>query len=304
MVNHQTTMSNSDYEMARRSALKSVLRHIRHFPMIYVGGLIVLLLAIVAVFAPLLAPHNPNFPFQNGLTLDGSPKPPSHEFPFGTDENGRDILSRVIYGTRVSLTVGIVSTIINLVIGVLVGMLAGYYGRWIDSALMMVTETILAIPFLLFCMALVAVLGASFMNVLLAIGLLGWGVMARIVRGQVLAIKEMEYVQAARALGASHLRIMFRSILPNVFGPVIVFSMLNVCNNILAEAGLSYLGIGIQQPTASWGNMIQEGVNTYQFAPWTLWFPGLALMIAVLGFNLLGDGFRDWLDPQSRVGTR
>ncbi len=280
-------------------AKKQQLKSLREFPMLYLGGFIVLVLIVVAIFAPVLAPHNPDAVFQNGLNANGTPIAPNWEFPLGTDSNGRDILSRVIFGSRVSLTVGVVSTLINLFIGVVVGLVSGYFGKWVDTVLMRAVDTILAFPFLLFAMALVAVLGPSLWNVLFAIGILGWGTMARVVRGQVLSLKEFDYVQAERALGASHGRIMFRIILPNVIGPVIVLATLNVGMNMLTEAGLSFLGIGIQPPQASWGNMIQQGMNTYAFAPWTLWFPGLALVIAVLGFNMMGDGLRDLLDPHN-----
>ncbi|MCL6632540.1 MAG: ABC transporter permease [Alicyclobacillus herbarius] len=278
---------------------KRFWKSVREFPMFYLGALIIVLLILAAVLAPVISPHNPTTQFSDGLNANGTPVGPNAKFPFGTDNLGRDILSRVLYGAQVSLLVGIVSTVINLFLGVLVGTVAGYFGRWVDNVLMRVTDIILAFPLLLFAMALVAVLGPSLWNVLLAIGVLGWGTMARVVRGQVLAAREFEYVQAERALGASNSRIMFKVILPNIIGPVIVLATLNVGQNILTEAALSFLGIGIQPPTPSWGNMIQAGMQTYQFAPWTLWFPGLALVIAVLGFNLLGDGLRDILDPRN-----
>ncbi|MCL6627087.1 MAG: ABC transporter permease [Alicyclobacillus shizuokensis] len=274
-------------------------KSVRDFPMLYLGALIIVLLILAAVLAPVISPHNPTTQFSDGLTESGIPVGPNAKFPLGADNLGRDILSRVLYGAQVSLLVGVISTVINLVLGVLVGTVAGYFGGWVDNVLMRVTDVILAFPLLLFAMALVAVLGPSLWNVLFAIGVLGWGTMARVVRGQVLAVKEFEYVQAERALGASNTRIMFRVILPNIIGPVIVLSTLNVGQNILVEAGLSFLGIGIQPPTPSWGNMIEAGMQTYQVAPWTLWFPGLALVIAVLGFNLLGDGLRDILDPRN-----
>lgn len=287
-------------EASRPSLSRRLWRSVRTYPMLYVGGLIVLLLVIAAVFAPVLAPHNPDTQFQDiGLNADGTPVGPNATFPFGTDSVGRDVLSRLLYGARVSLIVGIVSTLINLLLGVVIGLISGYFGGWVDNVLMRITDVILAFPVLLLSMALVAVVGPSLWTVLWVIGVVGWGTMARVVRGQVLALKEFEYVQAERALGASHGRIMFRVILPNLMGPVIVLSTLNVGANILTEAGLSFLGIGIQPPTPSWGNMIQEGIQTYTFAPWTMWFPGLALVLAVLGFNLLGDGLRDILDPHS-----
>ncbi|WDM02810.1 ABC transporter permease [Alicyclobacillus cycloheptanicus] len=274
-------------------------KSMKDFPMLYIGAFIVLLMVVVAVFAPVFAPHNPDAVFSQGITAQGTPVGPSKMFPLGTDGNGRDVLSRIIYGTRVSLTVGIVSAIINLVVGTFVGLLAGFYGKWVDNVLMRVVDVVLAFPFLLLAMAMVSVLGPSMWNILLVLGITGWGTMARLVRGQVLAMREYEYVQAERALGASGLRIMLRVILPNLFGTAVVFSMLNVGNNILTEAALSFLGIGIQPPTPSWGNMIEGAMQTYQYAPWTIWFPGLAVIIAVLGFNLLGDGLRDILDPRN-----
>jgi ABC-type dipeptide/oligopeptide/nickel transport system permease subunit len=274
-------------------------KSMKDFPMLYIGAFIVLLMVVVAVFAPVLAPHNPDAVFSQGITAQGTPVGPSKMFPLGTDGNGRDVLSRIIYGTRVSLTVGIVSAIINLVVGTFIGLLAGFYGKWVDNVLMRVVDVVLAFPFLLLAMAMVSVLGPSMWNILLVLGITGWGTMARLVRGQVLAMREYEYVQAERALGASGLRIMLRVILPNLFGTAVVFSMLSVGNNILTEAALSFLGIGIQPPTPSWGNMIEGAMQTYQYAPWTIWFPGLAVIIAVLGFNLLGDGLRDILDPRN-----
>lgn len=284
---------------AEKSRLGLLWKSMRDFPMVYVGGFIVLLLVVCAVFAPVLALHNPTTQFQNGLNMDGTPVGPSKFFPFGADDVGRDVYSRLIYGSRVSLIVGVVATVISLVIGTTLGLISGYFGGFIDTFIMRVTDTILAFPFLLFALALVTILGSSLTNVLITIGILGWGVMARVVRGQVLSVKEFEYVQAARALGASTPRILFRVILPNILGPIIVLATLAVSQNILTEAGLSFLGVGVQPPTPSWGNMIYAGVQDYQFAPWLMVYPGLALLLAVLGFNLLGDGLRDILDPRN-----
>ena len=271
----------------------------KEFPMVYLGSLIVFLLIVTALFSPQIAHLNPLTQFNNGLNPDGTPIAPNHQFILGTDEMGRDVFSRVIYGSRVSLEVGIFASFISLVIGTTLGLTAGFFGGFIDTIIMRFTDTVLAFPFILFAMALVAVLGPSVENVFIAIGLLGWGVMARVVRGQVLAVKEFEYVQAERALGASTARIMFKVILPNVLGPVMVLTTLSVGFNILAEAALSFLGIGVRPPTPTWGSMISEGLQTMNFAPWMMWAPGLALLVAVLGFNLLGDGLRDILDPHS-----
>ncbi len=274
-------------------------KSIRKFPMIYLGSAIVLLLLFVAVFAPFIVPHDPLYQFPKGISLTGQPLGPSHQFPWGSDDLGRDELSRIIYGSRVSLEVGVFAMFISLAIGTVLGLVSGYFGGFIDMVIMRFTDVVLAFPFLLFTMALVAILRPSLTNIFIAIGVTGWGVMARVVRGQVLAVKEFEYIQAARALGASNMRILFRSILPNIIGPVIVLAALSVGFNMLAEAALSVLGIGVQPPQPSWGNMIEEGLQTFTFAPWMMYAPGLALLIAVLGFNLLGDGLRDILDPHN-----
>jgi peptide/nickel transport system permease protein len=278
---------------------KRFKKSFKTFPMVYVGATIVILLVLMAVFAPVLATHPYATQYNSGLSSTGLPVGPNHEFILGTDGLGRDEWSRMVYGARVSLIVGVFATVLSLVIGVTAGLFAGFFGGWVDQVIMRITDTMLAFPFILFAMALVAVLSPSLQNILIALGVTGWGVMARIVRGLVLQLKESEYVQAERAVGASKVRIIFHVILPNTFGPIIIFAMLNVGGAMLAEAALSYLGIGIQPPTPSWGNMIQDGMQTYQFAPWTLWTPGVALIIAVLGFNLLGDGLRDILDPHN-----
>lgn len=281
-------------------------KSMRQFPMVYLGALIVFLLMVTAVFAPYVAHlfspasiHGPDYQWNSGLNADGTPHAPNAHFIWGADELGRDVFTRVIYGSQVSLEVGIFASFISLVIGTTLGLVAGYFGGFVDTVIMRFTDTVLAFPFILFAMALVAILGPSVVNVFIAIGVLGWGVMARVVRGQVLSVKEFEYVQAERALGASTGRILFRVILPNVLGPVMVLTTLSVGFNILAEAALSFLGIGVRPPTPSWGSMISEGLQTMNFAPWMLWAPGLALLVAVLGFNLLGDGLRDILDPHS-----
>ncbi|WP_067619272.1 ABC transporter permease [Alicyclobacillus acidiphilus] len=294
-----TPATNQTVTAQERSFVFKVFKSIRQFPMLYLGALIVLALIVCAVFAPEIAHYPYQKQFMDGLTQDGQPHPPNAQFIWGADEVGRDVYSRVIYGSRVSLTVGVFSTAISLLIGTVLGLISGYFGGFIDMVIMRLTDTVLAFPFLIFCMALVAILSPSEKNVLFAIGVLGWGTMARVVRGQVLAVKEFEYVQAARAIGASSWRIMFVALLPNIFGPVMVLAALNVGSNIILESGLSYLGIGVQQPVPSWGNMIAEGLQTYQFAPWMLWAPGIALVIAVLGFNLLADGLRDILDPRN-----
>lgn len=283
-----------------KSRSQSLWKMFKSYPSLFIGGFIVIVLLLIAIFAPFLAPHDPLKQYDSGLNTMGMPVGPTHQFVFGTDPEGRDVLSRVIFGARVSLEVGIFASIISLVIGVVLGIVSGYFGGWIDMAVMRFTDMILAFPFLLFVIALVAILQPSVSNVYIAIGVLGWAQMARIIRGQVLSVKEYEFVQAARAIGAGSGSIIFKEILPNVIAPIIVFTTLNVGTNILTEAALSFLGIGVQPPYPSWGNMLQEGMTVMQLAPWMIYVPGLALLIAVLGFNLLGDGLRDWLDP--RIG--
>jgi len=274
-------------------------KSIRKFPMVYLGGVIILLLSLMAIFAPWIAHFPYATQFKNGITASGTPMPPGGQFVWGTDELGRDVFSRVVYGAQISMVVGIFSTLISLLIGTTLGLVSGYFGGILDTVIMRLTDAVLAFPYVLFAMALVAVLGPSERNVLLAIGVIGWGTMARVVRGQVLAVKEFEYVQAEKAIGASTFRILFSVILPNIMGPVIVLTTITVGTNMIMEAALSFLGIGIQQPVPSWGNMISEGLQAFQYAPWLFFIPGLALTLAVLGFNLFGDGLRDILDPRN-----
>ncbi|MGV3487784.1 MAG: ABC transporter permease [Tuberibacillus sp.] len=274
-----------------------LIKTFRKYPMIPIGGFMVLVLLILAFFAPVFATHPPNHQYSSGISEIGAPVKPNSEFIMGADTVGRDVYSRVIYGTRVSLEVGVFASLISIFIGVTLGVISGYFGKWVDMVVMRITDTMLAFPFLLFVIALVAVLKPSVTNVFIAIGVLGWATMARIVRGEVLKVKQLEYVQSAQSLGASKFFIIFKEVLPNVFAPVIVMGTLSVGQNIMLEAALSFLGIGVQPPTASWGNMLQEGMNVFQIAPWMIYAPGLALIWATLGFNLLGDGLRDWLDP-------
>ena len=274
-------------------------RFARSYPLVIIGGFMVLVLAIIASSAPVIATHNPITQYSEGLSDLGTPVKPNHQFILGTDSIGRDAFSRVIYGTKVSLQVGVFASLISLIIGVFMGIVSGYFGRWVDMVIMRITDTMLAFPFLLFVIALVAVLKPSISNVYLAIGILGWAQMARVVRGEVLKVKQLEYVQAAKALGSSSFPIILIEILPNITGSIFVMGTLAVGQNIMLEAALSFLGIGVQPPTASWGSMLQEGMRVYQIAPWMIYGPGLALIWATLGFNLLGDGLRDWLDPKT-----
>jgi ABC-type dipeptide/oligopeptide/nickel transport system permease subunit len=260
------------------------------------GGGTIVLLALMAVAAPLVAGHDPF-----GIDLINSLQPPSAQHWFGTDIQGRDVWARLVYGARVSLSVGIISQGIALSLGVILGLLAGYYGKWVDEIVMRLADVTLAFPTLLLLIALVAALQPSLTVVFATIGLVGWAGMARLVRGQVLVVRELEFVQAERALGARDTRILIQHILPSVVAPVVIAATLGVAGAIMAESSLSFLGLGVQPPTPSWGSMIADGRDLYQLrhAPWTSVFPGLAIGAAVLGFNLLGDALRDALDPRA-----
>jgi peptide/nickel transport system permease protein len=224
--------------------------------------------------------------------------PPSREFPLGTDEFGRDMLSRIIHGSRISLQVAIVTAAISAIVGVALGAIAGYVGGKVDYVIQGMVDISWAFPTVLLAIFLVAVVGRGLVNVMFAVGLGYWGGFARVVRGQVLSLREWEFTTAARAIGANDWRIMFRHILPNCLAPVIVMSTLMMADAILIEATLSYLGMGVQPPIPSWGSIISSGRSYLRLAPWVTSFPGVAIMLTVLGFNLLGDGLRDALDPR------
>lgn len=264
-----------------------------------VGALAVMAgLCLMAIFAPFLAPHNPITPFPSAVTTMGAPIGPSAQFPLGVDELGRDVLSRIIWGARVSLEVGFASTLIAIVTGVVLGITAGYFGGWVDQVIMRFTDVILAFPFLLFVILLVSILRPSVMILIFTIGAFGWAPMARIARGQALSTSRNEYIEGARAAGAGSLRIMFRHLLPNMLAPIIVYGFLQVGTNILTEAALAYLGLGAPPPTADWGSMVNEGQQYMQVAPWLFFYPGLAIVLTVVAFNLVGDGMNDALNPR------
>ncbi len=254
------------------------------------GVVLIAALSLCAAFAPWIAPHDPN-----AMDLDADLQGPSFSHPLGRDELGRDILSRLIYGTRASLLVGIIVVAVSMVIGVLLRALAGYAGGWVDNSLMRVVDVLLAFPGILLAIAVAGVLGPSFLNVILALSVLGWVAFARLVRGQVLSLREREFVTAARAIGAGPVRIVFRHILPEVLAPVMVQATFAVAGAILAESTLSFLGLG-PQDMPTWGAMLSDGVQFLLFAPHLSTWPGLAVLLTVLAFNFLGDGLRDYLD--------
>lgn len=235
----------------------------------------------------------------NGLSASGIPQGPSKDALLGYDAIGRDVLMRMIFGARISLLIGLASTSIALFIGTMMGMFAGYFGGWVDAILSLIMDLVLSFPFLLTALVLVAIFDPSIWISISIISFFGWTYIARIVRGQVLSLREKEFVEAARSLGASDLRIMFGDILPNLVAPIIVYATLLIPTNILAEASLSFLGLGVKPPTPTWGGMLQESFELYTVAWWFFIFPGLALLITVLSFNLLGDGLRDALDPRA-----
>ena len=261
---------------------------------------LIVLMAILAPLASMITGHPPNEQYrQIGLTPDGLPMGPSSQFWMGTDDLGRDIFVRIAYGARVSLLVGVVATGIAVMIGVVVGLAAGFFGGLVDSVLARLVDVVLCVPFLLVAIALVSITGPSLSITIFVIGFFSWASVARIVRGQVLSLREREFVEAARSLGASDSRIMFVDILPNVLAPVIVYSSLLIPVVITVEATLSYLGLGLPPPTADWGGMIADANAYYTTAWWYLFFPGAALLTTTLAFNLFGDGIRDAFDPHS-----
>ena len=261
---------------------------------------IIALLVGAALAAPLIARHDPL-----AIELSNQLQRPSFAHWMGTDFQGRDVWARVVYGARVSLTVGFVSQAIALSIGVVLGLIAGYYGRWVDELVMRLADITLAFPTLLLLIAMAAAFEPSLTTVYVTIGVVGWAGMARLIRGQVLVTRQLEFVQAARALGATDRRILAWHLLPNVIAPVVIAATLGVAGAIMAEAALAFLGLGVQPPTPSWGSMISSARDLIQLrtAPWTSVFPGLAIGAAVLGFNLLGDSLRDALDPRFLMET-
>lgn len=266
------------------------------------GSIIVLIVVISALLAPFISPYDPNESDLSKRLLPPSwEEDGTQEHYLGTDHLGRDILSRIIYGTRISLIVGIVTVLISGIFGTILGLIGGYYRGFIDSFLMRLTEIQLAFPFILLALAIMAVLGPGLKNVILVLSITGWVMYTRLVRGEVLLIRELEYVKATKALGQKNAKIIFKHILPNVFPTIIVVGTLRIANMIIAEASLTFLGLGVESSIPTWGSMLADGRNYITSAWWVAAFPGIAIMLTVLGINLLGDWLRDVLDPRLKT---
>ncbi len=261
-----------------------------------IGLVIILLVVIISLFAPLLAPYHPidDSDYSNRVAA------PSAEHLFGTDEFGRDIFSRVLYGARVSTLISVGAILISSAAGTILGLISGYYGGWIDSVLMRIVDGIMSFPPILFAIALMAALGSNIVNIVIALSIIYTPLFARLIRGCVLSIKEKEYVDAIRVVGGSNLRLMVKHILPNCLSPLLIQITTYFAYAILAEAALSFIGLGVPQPEPSWGNILYDGRQFMREAPWISIFPGLAIAVTVLGLNLLGDGLRDYLDPRMK----
>ena len=260
----------------------------------FFGIVIIFAMFFVGIFAPVLSPHNPNKINVDDIFL----KPFQNNHILGTDSLGRDVLSRIIWGTRVSIKVGFVATGISIIIGIFIGSIAGYYGKRIDSVLMRFVDMMLCFPSFFLILSVVAITKPCITNIMIIIGLTSWMGIARLVRGEFLSLKEREFTQAAKIMGASNMRIIFRHILPNAMAPVYVAATFGIAGAILTESALSFLGLGVQPPTSSWGNLLSTGKSTIEFAWRITAFPGLAILITVLSYNLLGEGLRDILDPR------
>ena len=279
-----------------RNKLRSIIfSHINKNILLFFGLSIVLFFIIVAIFAPFIATYDPAVTNMQAIFL-----PPNATHYFGTDDIGRDVFSRVVYGTRISLFVGFIAVGISLIIGIILGLASGYYGGRVDSIIMRFTDIMLSFPTFFLILAVIAFLKPSLVNVMVVIGLTGWMGVARLVRAEVMSVKNREYITAAKLQGLSHKKIMFKHILPNVLSPIFVTANLSIAGAILLESSLSFLGLGVQPPTPSWGNILTDGQNNIINAWWLSFFPGLAIVFTALGYNLLGEGLRDLLDPKNK----
>ncbi len=282
-----------DAARGAHSMAAEFLRRLSRNRLAAAGGIVILVLFVVALLPRAFAPYDPD-----RIDILRVLQPPSAAHLLGTDELGRDVLSRIVYGARISLAVGFVATGIALAIGLVIGLFAGYYGKWVDAVLMRFVDIMLCFPSFFLILAVIAFLGPSIFNIMAVIGLTSWMGAARLVRAETLSLKERDFVAAARAQGAGDGRIIFRHILPNALAPIFVWATLGVAGAILVESGLSFLGIGVQPPHPSWGNMLTAGKDNIEFAWWMSAFPGLAIFITVLGYYLLGEGIQEAVDPR------
>jgi len=265
-----------------------------------IGLALILLVIGVSLAAPVLAPYQPDAQFDDGLTAAGEPIAPNQTYLLGTDPVGRDLLSRMLYGGQTSLLIALVVNVIAITVGTIFGLVSGYFGGFVDTVLSRVVDTMLAFPAILFAIALASAIKPSVGVAILALSLISWTSIARVVRGQVMALKEREFILAARSVGVKNSRILIKHIIPHLFSPLIVLLALTIPTTILLEATLSYLGAGVPPNVPSWGNIIQDGTRYYRTAPWIVIFPGLAIFLTVFGFNLFGEGLRDALDPRQK----
>lgn len=273
---------------------QSVFKKALSNPLALAGFVIILLVFLLAMLAPLIAPYDPNDINVKAILLG-----PSLQHWMGTDGLGRDVLSRMLYGGRISLLVGLVAVGISTAIGIILGAISGFYRGWVDTVIMRLVDVMLSIPSFFLILAVIAFLTPSIINIMIVIGLTSWMGVTRLVRAEFLSLNEREFVTASRTLGARDVRLIFTHLLPNSLTPIIVSAVLGVAGAVLMESGLSFLGLGVQAPQASWGNILTDGKEYIQFAWWLSLFPGLAILITVLGYNLLGEGLRDALDPRS-----
>lgn len=282
-------------EEQSRSFYQDAFRRLKKSPTAIVGLIIVLTFIVIAVFAPYIAPYDP---FE--MNLINRQEAPSWEHPFGTDFFGRDIMSRMIFGARISLIMGISVIAVRAFIGIILGLLAGYYGGWVETIIMRLTDAVIAFPGIILALAIMAVRGPGLFNVFFALSIVGWTTFCRLVRGEVLSVRERDYVIAARGLGARDFKIMLGHILPNIMPAIVIYATLGIAAPIISEAGLSFLGLGARSDQITWGFMISMARPYIRYAWWSITFPGLAIVVVVLGFNLLGDGLRDALDPRMK----
>lgn len=264
------------------------------------GLVMIFIFSVSAVFAPVIAPHPPEEQFFDGLTIEGAPLPPNNKFPLGTDLLGRDLLARILFGTRTSLIIGIAANGAALFIGTLLGIVAGYLQGWIGALIMRFTDLMMAFPALLLAIALAAIFAPSLWIVALVIALVNWVQIARVIYSQTVSLVSREYIQAVRSIGAAWPRILFFHIVPHLWPTILVWGTLGIATTVLLEATLSFLGIGVRPPTPSWGGIIYESQSYFLDAPWLVFFPGISIMLLSLSFNLVGDALRDILDPTQR----